>query len=867
MHQLKIEEVYKRLNSSKKGLNIEQVEELQQKNGKNILPKKKSDSFLKIFTNELKDPIVILLLITALFSFFIGEVIDGIVILIIMLIDLLLGTIQEYNAEKTVDSLANIIRVNSKVIREEKEIEIDSEELVVGDIVVLGTGDKISADMRIIESHNLTVDESVLTGESVAVTKNEKVIKKDVSINNMSNILFAGTTVVTGRCLAIVIRIGTDSEVGKIAYQVASSEKEKSPLTIRMNKFSKQITLIIIVIALILSMLLISKGENASSIFLSVIALSISAMPEGLPLALTMALTITSKRMMKKKVIVKKLNSVESLGSCTYIASDKTGTLTVNEQTAKKIVLKDNEEFDISGTGYDYDGKLIGKNIDKATLVAKLGYINNEAELLENENRYIGDSIDIAFKILGKKAGIKDDSFSIIGTIPYESENKYSASFYKEGKDTFCTVKGALEKVLCFCKKVDKEEILKQNEKLAKEGYRVIALAYKKINKLKDKDDPSEKIIKNLEFVGLVGFIDPVRDTAKKSILECKKAGITTIMVTGDHPLTAYSIAKELDLCDDFSEVCESSELQKYYKKGLEEFDEFIKKKKVFTRVTPTDKLEIVNSLKRSGEFVAVTGDGVNDTPALNAANIGIAMGSGTDAAKEVADMLILDDSFSSIVEGVKEGREAYNNIRKISYLLLSCGFAEVLFFSLSILFDLPLPLTAIELLWLNVVTDGLQDIALSFERVSDDVMNSKPIKTTENLFNKELFMEVLISGITIGILVFIIWSNLINSYMPINFARGYVMTLMVFIQNIHVLNCRDEKKSIFKLRLNKNIFLPIVIISSIILQILVMKIPVLSNFFKVSNLTMFTCLELLLYSCLIIIVVEVYKFIKRKSL
>ena len=867
MHQLKIEEVYKRLNSSKKGLNIEQVEELQQKNGKNILPKKKSDSFFKIFFNELKDPIVILLLITALFSFFIGEVIDGIVILIIMLIDLLLGTIQEYNAEKTVDSLANIIRVNSKVIREEKEIEIDSEELVVGDIVVLGTGDKISADMRIIESHNLTVDESVLTGESVAVTKNEKVIKKDVSINNMSNILFAGTTVVTGRCLAIVIRIGTDSEVGKIAYQVASSEKEKSPLTIRMNKFSKQITLIIIVIALILSMLLISKGENASSIFLSVIALSISAMPEGLPLALTMALTITSKRMMKKKVIVKKLNSVESLGSCTYIASDKTGTLTVNEQTAKKIVLKDNEEFDISGTGYDYDGKIIGKNVDKATLVAKLGYINNEAELLENENRYIGDSIDIAFKILGKKAGIKDDSFSIIGTIPYESENKYSASFYKEGKDTFCTVKGALEKVLCFCKKVDKEEILKQNEKLAKEGYRVIALAYKKINKLKDKDDPSEKIIKNLEFVGLVGFIDPVRDTAKKSILECKKAGITTIMVTGDHPLTAYSIAKELDLCDDFSEVCESSELQKYYKKGLEEFDEFIKKKKVFTRVTPTDKLEIVNSLKRSGEFVAVTGDGVNDTPALNVANIGIAMGSGTDAAKEVADMLILDDSFSSIVEGVKEGREAYNNIRKISYLLLSCGFAEVLFFSLSILFELPLPLTAIELLWLNVVTDGLQDIALSFERVSDDVMNSKPIKTTENLFNKELFMEVLISGITIGILVFIIWSNLINSYMPINFARGYVMTLMVFIQNIHVLNCRDEKKSIFKLRLNKNIFLPIVIISSIILQILVMKIPVLSNFFKVSNLTMFTCLELLLYSCLIIIVVEVYKFIKRKSL
>ncbi len=866
MHHLKIEEVYKKLNSSKEGLSSKQVERLQLENGKNILPKKKSDSFFKIFINELKDPIVILLLVTAIFSFVIGEIIDGIVIVFIMITDLLLGTIQEYNAEKTVDSLANIIRVMSKVIRDEKEVEIDSEELVVGDIVILSTGDKISADMRVIESHNLTVNESILTGESVAVAKNEKVVKENASINNMTNMLFAGTTITTGRCLAIVTKIGTDTEVGKIAYQVASAEKEKSPLTIRMNKFSKQITLLIICIALVIACLLISKGENASAIFLSVVALSISAMPEGLPLALTMALTITSKKMMKKNVIVKKLNSVESLGSCTYIASDKTGTLTVNEQTAKKIVLKDGETFEITGTGYDTDGKIIGKNVDKAHLVAKLGYINNEAELLEDENKYIGDSIDIAFKILGKKCELKDSDFSIVGTIPYESENKYSACFYKEEKDTFCTVKGALEKVLCFCKKVDKDKILKQNEELAKEGYRVIALAYKKVKSSDDQIEPSEKIIKNLEFIGLVGFIDPVRHDAKDAIKCCEKAGITTIMITGDHPLTAYSIAKELELCRDYSEVCDTEELQKYLKKGYEEFDKFVKEKRVFTRVTPTDKLEIVNSLKRSGEFVAVTGDGVNDTPALNSANIGIAMGSGTDAAKEVSDMLILDDSFASIVEGVKEGRGAYSNIRKISYLLLSCGFAEVLFFCLSILFDLPLPLTAIQLLWLNVVTDGLQDISLSFERVSDDVMNEKPIKTTESLFNKELLIEVLVSGIAIGILVFIIWYNLINSYIRIDFARGYVMTLMVFIQNIHVLNCRDEKQSIFKLKLNKNFLLPIVIISSILLQVLVMEIPILSEFFKVGNLTLMKCLELLLYSCTIIIVVELHKFIKRKT-
>ncbi len=867
MQHLKIEEVYKRLNSNKDGLKNEQVEKLQQENGKNVLPKKQTDSFFKIFINEAKDPIVVLLLVTAVFSFIVGEIVDGIVILVIMLIDLFLGTTQEYNAEKTVDSLSSIIKVNSKVIREGKELEIDSTELVVGDIVILSSGDKISADMRVIESHNLTVNESVLTGESVAVTKSEKVVKENATINNKSNILFAGTTITTGRCMAIVIKIGTDTEVGKIAYQVANTEKEKSPLTIRMNKFSKQITLLICIIAVVIAMLLISKGESASAIFLSVVALSISAMPEGLPLALTMALTITSKRMLKKNVIVKKLNSVESLGSCTYIASDKTGTLTVNEQTAKKIILPDGEEFEISGTGYDIEGKITGKNIDKAKLIAKLGFINNEAELLESENRYIGDSIDIAFKVLGKKIDINEKDYSIVSSIPYESENKYSASFYKEGKYTYCTVKGALEKVLSFCKDVDKKKIIKQNDLLAEQGYRVIALAYKKLTRFKEKDNASEKIIKNLEFAGLVGFIDPVRADVKEAIKECSKAGITTIMITGDHPLTAYSIAKELELCKDFDEVCDDKELEKELKKGNEKFDDFVKTKKVFTRVSPINKLEIVNSLKRSGEFVAVTGDGVNDTPALNAANIGIAMGSGTDAAKEVADMLILDDSFASIVKGVKEGRGAYSNIRKISYLLLSCGLAEVFFFCLSIVFNLPLPLTAIQLLWLNVVTDGLQDISLSFERVSDDVMNEDPIKTTESLFNKELFMEVLVSGIAIGLLVFIVWNNLINSYISIDFARGYVMTLMVFIQNIHVLNCRDEKKSIFKIGLNRNILLPIVIISSIILQVLVMGIPLLSEFFKVGHFTIMKCLELLLYSCLIILVVEIFKYVKRKNI
>ncbi len=869
MHTIKLEEVYKKLNSRETGLTSDEATKRLEKYGKNILPRKKADSFFKIFCKELLDPIVLLLVVTVIFSFIVGEITDAIAIIFIILVDLFLGTFQEWKAEKNADSLSNIIKDTSKVIRNGKEIEIDSELLVPGDIIILESGDKLSADMRIIEAHNLTVNESILTGESINVSKLPGVIvKENTSLSLMSNMLFAGTTVTTGRGIAIVCSTGISTEIGKIADKVANIKEEKSPLSIRMNKFSKQISILIIIIAIIISIVLFVKGVDGNQIFLSVIALSVSAMPEGLPLALTMALTITSNNMMKKKVIVKKLNSVESLGSCTYIASDKTGTLTVNEQTAKKIVMPNNCEYDIEGIGYNLNGKIKPLNnakIEDAKLIAKLGYINNESIVDFGKKSFIGDSIDIAFKVLGKKCGISDN-YKIIGNIPYESENRYSATFYKEDNNNYCTIKGAVEKVLEFCSNVDTSSILKQNDRLAADGYRVIALANKKIDKFIEKENYAEKDIPTLEFRGLVAFIDPVRKDVNKSIKECTRAGITTIMITGDHPLTAFKIAKDLGLVTKRNEVTDTIELNEYLKKGKKEFDIFVKSKKVFTRVSPIDKLEIVESLKRSGEFVAVTGDGVNDSPALKSANIGIAMGSGTDVAKEVADMLILDDSFTSIVEGVKEGRGAYSNIRKVSFMLLSCGLAEVLFFLLSIFFDLPTPLVAIQLLWLNIVTDGLQDFALSFEKTENDVMDKKPIKTTDTLFNRELFTEVLVSGLTIGILVFLYFKSLIDSGVSTSIARGYVMTLMVFIQNIHVLNCRSEINSIFKIGFKGNILIPIVIISSILLQFAVMEIPILSVFLKTTPISIIECIKLLLLSFIIIIVVEIYKIFKRKK-
>lgn len=851
MYKFTIEEVFKKVNSDINGLSNKETLKRLERDGYNTLPKKKDESFLHIFVKELKDPIVILLVITTIFSLLIGEVVDALAIFFIIIVDLLLGSIQEWKAGKSVSNLSNMIEVNTLVKRDGEESSIHASNLVVGDIVFLTSGDKISADMRIIECNNFTVDESVLTGESIAVNKNIEVIDKKVAISDMKNMVFAGTTVSTGRAICVVTGTGLNTEIGKIASKVATTKKEKSPLTIRMDKFSKQISIAIIIIAIVIAFILSFKNISFNEIFLSVVALSVSAMPEGLPLALTMALTITSNRIYKKHVIVKKLNSVESLGSCTYIASDKTGTLTINKQMAKRIVFPDGEEFDV-----DKDN-VIDKNV---RFISELGYINNEA-IMNKDKKYLGDSIDIAFKILGNKLDVDGSNINILKRIEYESEKQYSAVFYEKNGKNYCTVKGSLEKILSFCSTRLRRKIMSQNELLAKDGYRVIAIAYKEIEK---KKEYSEKDLERLMFVGLVAFIDPVRSDASSAIKECKKAGITTIMITGDHPLTAYAIAKKLGIASRKSEVCDTVLLNDELKKGEKHFDKFIKGKKVFTRMSPLDKLEIVNSLKRSGEFVAVTGDGVNDSPALKSANIGIAMGSGTDVSKDVSDMIILNDSFASIVDGVREGRGAYSNIRKISYMLLSCGFAEVLFFLLSILFNLPMPLVAIQLLWLNIVTDGLQDFALSFEGVEDDVMNKPPIKTNDTLFNKELFSEVFVSGLFIGVLVFLVWKYLLDSGMEVGVARGYIMALMVFIQNIHVLNCRSEDESFFKVHLKGNVLIPIVIVGSILLQVIVMESPILSKMLKTVSIPFMDCVFLFVISLSILVVVEIYKYFKR---
>lgn len=867
--------VINELNSNYNGLNEEESKERLIKYGKNEIPKKKNDGFIKLLFKGLFDPIVIVLIITIIFSFIIKENIDAYAISFIMVIDLVIGAIQELSASKTADSLSKLIKVNTKVIRNEKELLIPSSELTIGDIILLEPGDKVSCDARIIESSNLQIDESTLTGESLTVSKYDTVLDEETELSERKNMVYAGTTVLTGRARCIVTDIGINTEVGKIAHKVSTTKEEKSPLTIRMEKFSKQICLMVIVIALIITIILFSKGIDGKEIFLAVIALSVSAMPEGLPLALTLALTISSKRMLKNNVIVKKLTSAESLGSCTLIATDKTGTLTVNEQTAKKIILPNNNSFDISGTGYNINGKIEGNENDLVKHIAFLGLINNDAKF-ESEQNITGDSIDIAFQVLAQKAKVNNIEIEILGKIPYESEKGYSAVFYKKDEKIYCTVKGALEKVLSFCKtykiddkikKLQAEKIKKQNDSLASNGYRVISLASIEMKKFDKKEEYNEKDIPQLCFEGMVGFIDPVRDEVKESIELCQKASVKVVMITGDHPLTAFNIAQELNITQSYDNVTTGLELNEYYEKGIEQFDEFIKTKKVFTRITPIQKLEIVESYKRLGEFVAVTGDGVNDAPALKSANIGVAMGSGTSAALETATMIIADDNFKSIVNGIKEGRGTYSNIRKVSYLLLSCGFSEVLFFLLSVLFNLPMPLVAIQLLWLNITTDGLQDLALSFEKTSDDIMLQKPKNTNESVFNKELFVEVLISGLSMGLIVFLVWIILIKKLnFDIYIARGYIMMLMVFMQNMHTLNCRSESKHIYEVGFKRNPFVIFSIILATTLQIIVAEVPILSDFLDTTPVPILHMFILFLVSLSIILIVELYKSIKKRK-
>lgn len=891
-HSLEMDVVFKRLESSLNGLNSEESALRQKEFGLNKLPGRKKPNFVVIFFHQFLSPLIYILIFAGGISLFLGEVVDAIFIFAVIFLNSMLGAWQENKAEKNAAALQNLLKIKAYVRRNGVEKSLNAEELVVGDIVFLESGDKIPADIRLFDVKNLQVDQSFLTGESDLVNKNCEINKEDTLLNKRSNIVFAGSTVSSGRAWGIVIETGLKTEVGKIANIVNSSQKNKPPLIIRMEAFNKKISFIILFFCIFLAIITTIQGVAFKDSFFLVVALAVSAIPEGLPVALTVALSVATTRMSKKNVIVRKLTAVEGLGSCTMVASDKTGTLTVNQQTAKLVYLSSGKSIIFSGQGYNGKGvienekdlQITDKNI--LELVIKNSVLANEAKLWRSKKvwHHHGDSMDVAFLAMAYKSGFSIDEINSINTslfeIPYESERRYSAKVYKDGTDNKIkiAVKGSVDRVLDFCSyleidgkktKIDKKKLKEKGIELAALGYRVLAVAEGdfaltdnlNIENFKDSQ------IKDLKFLALTCFVDPLRPESKEAVLKCQQAGVDVVMITGDHPVTALFIAKELGIAHTLEDVVTGEKLGPAEDEITPEFLNIVSKTKIFAGVSPLQKLKIVNALVTLGHFVAVTGDGVNDAPALKQASIGVAMGSGTDVAKETATMIVSDDNFSSIVKGIEEGRFAYDNVRKVVYFVISSGMAEIVLFILSILLGLPLPLFAAQLLWLNVVTNGIQDISLAFEPGEVGAMNKAPRSPREGIFNRLMVQQTLVSGLVIGLVVFGVWFYLINIlHIEESLARNIVLMLMVLFQNMHAFNCRSEKTSAFKIPLKKNLILLFGVLGAQLVQVLATYVPFMQEVLQVHPISAREWIILLGLASLVLWTMEIFKLIIRKN-
>jgi len=878
-------QVISRLQVTDSGLDTKEVQRRVAHFGLNKPPVAKKTTLFQIILHQLINPLIFILIAAAIASIAIGEVEDAFFILLVIAINSALGSYQEYNAEKSAEGLQQMMKIRARVRRNGHDMEIDSTELVPGDIVYLESGMKVPADVRLFRASNLEIDESFLTGESQSAVKSSDALPEDTMVSDRKNIAFGGSTIMSGRGRGMVVKTGAYTQVGQIAKTISTGISAKPPLLLRMEKFIRQITVFIILLSAILTVVLYMQGMVLTEIFFFVVALAVSAIPEGLPVALTVALSIATKRMARRNVIVRKLTSVESLGSCTIIASDKTGTLTVNQQTVKRLIFPDNSALEVSGEGYNGEGQINRPDQDHEALklgqesqldaLVRVGVMANEGGLLRDDQgwHHHGDAMDVALLGLGIKMGAEKDDlhslYPIRDLIPYESERKFSAAFYEIDGQVFCGAKGAVESILGFCamEDADSTNVLAEADRLASQGYRVLAFAEGSFGSFTPQKHYANDSLPQLQFLGLACFIDPLRAEARESVIKCKKAGIQVLMITGDHPATALNIATELGITEQSGNVVTGSMLLETGAPGNPEFDRMVLSSTVFARVSPSQKLEIVDVLIRHGEFVAVTGDGVNDAPALKRANLGVAMGSGTDVAKEVGDMIVVDDNFTSIVAGVEEGRFAFDNVRKVVYLLISTGVAEVLLFILSIAAGLPLPLLAVQLLWLNLVTNGIQDVALAFEGGEPGAMERKPRKTKEGIFNPLMIKQSLVSGFTIGVIVFGLWFYL-KRYAMMNevHARNVVLLLMVFMQNFHVFNCRSETTSVFRVPIKRNVVLVFGVIAAQGIHIASMQIPFMQSILRVEPVTPTEWVYILALALPIILVMELFKWFYRRT-
>jgi len=854
-YQMTEDELYKELKTGRNGLSADESQKRLSQYGHNRLEEKPGKSPLLIFFEQFTNILILILIVAAVISAFIGDLTDTIVILAIVLLNAVIGFFQEYRAERALAALKKLEIPAATIIRDGKHQQIPATEIMPGDIVVLTAGEIVPADIRLIESPNLMIDESSLTGESTPVEKSTNIISEETSLADRRNMTFKGTVITYGRGVGVVVTTGMSTELGRIAYLLQETEKIKTPLQIKLDVMGKRLAVAALLLCLIIFIAGVWRGESLQLMSLTAISLAVAAIPESLPAVITIVLALGAYRMSKVNALIRKLPAVETLGCVTAICSDKTGTLTQNKMKVEFI----------------YDGKELKKKWSLDTsdmnLIFKAMTLCNDASI--DSDKGIGDPTEIALLKAASKLGINkselEKKYPRINEIPFDSFKKRMTTIHSSPENQeihLAFMKGSVDSLLDTCS-IDnniKGQIIKENEKMAGDGIRVLAVAYREIKK----GISTAEVEKEFTFLGLVGMIDPPREEAYEAVKICMKAGIVPIMITGDHPSTAKSIAKRLGITNENGQTITGRDMEVLEPAHL---NNLLSSVRIFARVSPEDKIRIVSALKEKGHIVAMTGDGVNDAPALKKADIGIAMGiTGTDVSKEASDIILRNDNFATIVKAVYEGRVIYDNIRKFIRYMLSTNSGEILTMFFALMIGMPLPILPIQILWINLVTDSFPALALGVEPAEKNVMNRPPRDPKESIFARGLWQHIIWVGLlmSFGTLGVMAWGL---KYDDLDHARSMVFFTLAGFQMFHVMAIRSERESIFTLGLLSNKALLGAVVLTFILQLMITYTPILQRIFKtapLSSIELFICVTI---SFSVFIAVEVEKaYFRLKS-
>ncbi|MFH1291647.1 MAG: HAD-IC family P-type ATPase [bacterium] len=866
-HNFSVDKIFTTLKSSKKGLTKQQVKRYQQKFGFNRLSGRKPTPKLFLLLNQIRSPLVYVLLVAVVISTILGHYTDAGVIFFIVVVNSFFGYWQESKADDAMQKLRRIVKDQAKVLRNGAVCRINAEELVPGDIVFLSMGDKVPADARLIEINDLKTNESALTGESSSVQKELKLLDKGTSLADRKNMVYMGTSVARGKGTAMVCATGANTEIGQIGKLISEAKEDKTPLQYQLAKFSRTLTFIIVAVCFLIFIQGFATGKDLMEMFLTVVALAVAAIPEGLLVAVTIILTVGMQFILKRKALVRKLIAAETLGSTSIICTDKTGTLTEGKMRVSKIITADGD-YTHSKTAELTETEKARYLISKISVLCSNAVIGNPGAELE-KLKIIGDPTETALLLASTQSGFDkarlDREYKKLGEIPFDSQNKYMATIHSHSKDghEHVFIKGAPEKIFGFCsqvlseghnQKLDKEQLknLKRKyESLTKKGLRVLAFAYK-TGDFKD----VKKELNELVFLGFVALKDPLRADAKEAINLCQQAGIRPIMITGDHKLTAKAIFEELGFKVN-NNIVEGKDLDKW---SDAELRKRVDKIDIYARVEPKHKLRVVDAWQARGEVVAMTGDGINDAPAIKTADIGIALGSGSDVTKETADIVLLDDNFKVIVAAVEQGRVIFENIRKVILYLLSDSFSEIVLIAGSLILGLPLPILATQILWINLVADGLPNIAMALEPGEKEVMDDPPRPKNEPILNREMKVLIFAIGIITDIILLVLFMVLLRMFVDIDYVRTIIFVALGIDSLLYVFSVRSLRHSIFTKNPFSNKYLIGAVLISFMAFFLVIYIPWLQVVFHTVALGWKEWVLVLILATVKIFLIEIVK-------